>query len=366
MQNRVWAEVSLEAIAHNFRLLRARYRDVAAVVKANAYGHGLVPVARACVSTGATRLCVATLEEGLSLRKAGISQSVYPLSALLPEEATDCVRADLTPFISSPEFFTAFAAAAKIAPIPARCYLVLDSGMGREGMNSQELKSLRENCPPQVEIVGIATHLSSADEENLLPTKAQGAAFAEATVGWLGEVSVTNSPGMLRPIRYAPPLSGAGGAFHRAGAILYGIEPYPDALEECPALPAMTVKARLTLVKALPAGATVGYGRTHTLTRDSVIATVPAGYGDGWLRRLGNQGFVSVQGQRCLIVGRVSMDQCQIDVTDIASVSVGDSVTLIGEGITAAEVAHWAETTAHEPTTLLNSRVPRYYTASTT
>ncbi|WP_309713295.1 alanine racemase, partial [Armatimonas sp.] len=100
MQNRVWAEVSLEAIAHNFRLLSARYGDVAAVVKANAYGHGLVPVARACVAAGASRLCVATLEEALNLRKAGISQTIYPLSALLPEEADDCIRAALTPFIS--------------------------------------------------------------------------------------------------------------------------------------------------------------------------------------------------------------------------------------------------------------------------
>ncbi|WP_395092426.1 alanine racemase [Armatimonas sp.] len=355
MQNRVWAEVSLEAIAHNFRLLSARYGDVAAVVKANAYGHGLVPVARACVSAGAKRLCVATLEEGMSLRKAGLSQAIYPLSALLPEEATDCVRADLTPFISSPEFFAAFAAAAKNAPIPARCYLVFDTGMGREGLNASALRPLRASCPAQVEIVGIATHLSSADEAELLPTKAQCAAFAEATVGWPGEVSVTNSPGMLR-------VEASG--FHRAGAILYGIEPYPGALDECPTLAAMVVKARLTLVKALPAGATVGYGRTHTLTRDSVIATVPAGYGDGWLRALGNCGFVSVQGQRCPIVGRVSMDQCQVDITDVAGVSVGDTVTLIGEGITAVEVAQWAKTTAHEPTTLLNSRVPRYYPSS--
>ena len=180
MQNRIWAEVSLETIAHNFRLLSARYGDVAAVVKANAYGHGLVLVTRACVSAGATRLCVATLEEGLSLRKAGLLQSIYPLSALLPEEATDCVRADLTPFISSPEFFTAFAAAAKNASIPARCYLVLDTGMGREGLNASALRQLRASCPAQVQIVGITTHLSSADEAELLPAKAQCAAFAEA------------------------------------------------------------------------------------------------------------------------------------------------------------------------------------------
>ncbi|MBB6052140.1 alanine racemase [Armatimonas rosea] len=352
MRTRVWAEVSLEAIALNFRLLTARYGDVAAVVKANAYGHGLVPVARACVAAGAQRLCVATLDEGLSLRKAGITEAIYPLSALLPEEAEDCLRAHLTPFISSPAFFQAFATAAQGAPLPAPCFLVHDSGMGREGMDSETLAQLRASCPPQVEIVGVATHFASADEPELAPTIAQCAAFAEATRTWQGERSLSNSPGMLRV---------PGEGFPRAGAILYGIAPYPGALEQCPVVPAMTVKARLTLVKPLPAGATVGYGRTHTLERDSVIATVPAGYGDGWLRRLGNQGFVSVRGVRCPIVGRVSMDQCQIDVTDVPGVEVGETVTLIGEGITAEEVAQWAETTAHEPTTLLNSRVPRYY-----
>ncbi len=357
MRTRIWAEVSLEAIAHNFRLLSARYGDVAGVVKANAYGHGLIPVARACVAAGAKRLCVATLDEGLSLRHAGISQAIYPLSALLPEEAEDCLRADLTPFVSSVAFFVAFAEAAQSAPLPAHCFLVFDSGMGREGLSLLELQKIRESCPPQIELVGLATHFASADELDVEPTEAQQAAFREALSDWDGEVTLTNSPGMLR-------ISAPG--FHRAGAILYGIEPYSGAFDVCPALPAMTVRARLTLVKSLPAGATVGYGRTHTLTRNSVIATIPAGYGDGWLRRLGNHGFVSVHGQRCPIVGRVSMDQCQVDVTDVPDVKIGDVVTLIGEGITAAEVADWAETTAHEPTTLLNSRVARYYSESRT
>ena len=347
----------MEAIAHNFRLLSTRYGDVAAVVKANAYGHGLVPVARACVAAGAKRLCVATLDEGLSLRKAGISQAIYPLSALLPEEAEDCLRADLTPFISSTAFFSAFAQAAQAAPLPAKCFLVLDTGMGREGLSGAELELIRKSCPAWVELSGIATHFSSADEPGLEPTEAQIALFSEALGSWSGETSLTNSPGMLR----TPSIVGGEGAFHRAGAILYGIAPYPGALDECPVVPAMTLKARFTLVKALPQGATVGYGRTFRLSRDSIIATIPAGYGDGWLRRLGNQGFVVVRGQRCPIVGRVSMDQCQIDVTDVPGVEIGETVTLIGEGITALEVSQWAETTAHEPTTLLNSRVPRYY-----
>jgi alanine racemase len=357
VRTRVWAEVSLEAVAHNFRLLSARYGDVAAVVKANAYGHGLVPVARACVAAGATRLCVATLDEALRLRSTGISARIYPLSALLPEEALECVQADLTPFISSPEFFAAFAEAAQKAPFPAPCFLVLDTGMGREGLSPELLATLRRSCPPHVDIRGIATHFSSADEVEIAPTTQQCGVFSAAVAGWQGEVSLTNSPGMLRVSEVFP----AGKGFHRAGAILYGIEPYPGALDVCPALPAMVVKARLTLVKSLAAGAKIGYGGTCTLAHNAVIATIPAGYGDGWLRQLGNSGFVSIRGVRCPLVGRVSMDQCQVDVTEVPGVAIGELATLIGDGITAAEVAAWAKTTAHEPTTLLNSRVPRYY-----
>jgi alanine racemase len=357
VQTRLWAEVSLETIATNYRLLSSLYGDVAAVVKANAYGHGLVPVAHACVAAGARRICVATLEEGLALRQAGVTAAIYPLSALLPDEAAECLQAELTPFISSLGFFAAYAEAARSVETQAKCFLVLDTGMGREGMSRAELASLRQSCPPFVEILGITTHFASADEDELSFTEQQRAVFSEALCGWHGELSLSNSPGMLRTNPPAAPRR----AFHRAGAILYGIAPYPGALNGCPVQPALTLKARLTLVKMLPAGATVGYGRTHTLARDSVIATVPAGYGDGWLRRLGNRGFVSVHGQRCPLVGRVSMDQCQVDITDVAQAQLGDTVTLIGEGITASEVAQWAETTAHEPTTLLNSRVPRLY-----
>lgn len=324
------------------------------MVKADAYGHGLVPVARACVAAGAQRFCVATLEEGLRLRRAGVSVTIHPLSPLLPEEAEDCVRANLTPFISSPAFFDAFVAAAKDAPQPAPCFLMLDTGMGREGMDAATFHAVRAACPPWVELVGVATHLASADEPERLPTDNQLADFERQTEHTVGLLSACNSPGMLRWDEHG---------IVRAGAILYGIEPYPEAFAqaELALRPAMALKARLTLVKALPAGATVGYGRTHTLTRDSMIATVPAGYGDGWLRPLGNRGFVLVRGQRCPIVGRVSMDQCQIDVTEIAQVALGETVTLIGEGITACDVAQWAQTTPHEPTTLLSSRVPRYY-----
>lgn len=363
MRSRLWAEVSLATIVENARTLRELFGDqgVLAVVKANAYGHGLIPVARACVSGGLSAFGVATLEEGLALRRAGISAALHTLAPLLPEEAEDVVRADIVPFISSRAFFDAFSRAAVRAPLPAACFLVVDTGMGREGLTLGEAHALlREHGG--VEVRGLSTHFSSADEPALAPTEAQRVVFQQlieslgAQVNPL-QLSLSNSPGMLRTRQVE---------LCRAGLLLYGIAPYAGALHGLALRPALSLHARVTLLKDLPRGATIGYGQTHTLTRASRIATVPAGYGDGWLRTLSNRGEVLIGGQRCPIVGRVSMDQCQVDVTEVPTVDIGDLVTLIGsdgqERITAAELAQWAETTPHEPTTLLSGRVPRYYT----
>ena len=359
MRSRLWAEVSLVRIVENVQTLREYFGDpgVLAVVKANAYGHGLIPVARACVAGGIAAFGVATLEEALTLRGAGISATLHPLTPLLPDEAEEAVRADLVPFISSQAFFKAFALSARTAPLPARCYLTVDTGMGREGMTPSEARLLLESAESSVEILGISTHYAAADEPDLSPTEAQLAVFT-SLIAQLGPrcdaltLSLSNSPGMLRT---------RGRECRRAGLLLYGIAPYEGALDGLALHPALALRARVTLVKSLPRGATVGYGRTHTLMRDSTIATVPAGYGDGWLRGLSNTGFVLIAGRRCPIVGRVSMDQCQVDITDVPAVAVGEIATLIGVGITAAEVAAWAQTTPHEPTTLLSARVPRYY-----
>lgn len=362
MRSRLWAEVSLANLLHNVRTLQARFGPLIAVVKANAYGHGLIPVARTCAQGGMAAFGVATLGEALALRRAGISQPIYALAQLLPEEAEDAIRADITPFISAPEFFDSFVAAAAHAPLPARCFLVVDTGMGREGLPPDDARRLWEGCPESVSVQGFSTHLASADEDELAPTVAQTQNF-EAFIASLGEqatglvFTVSNSPALLRGVGY--PLG-------RVGLALYGIAPYPGALDGTDLRPILALKARLTLVKDLPTGATVGYGRTYTLTRPSRIATVPVGYGDGWLRALSNRGEVLVRGVRCPMVGRVSMDQTQIDVTDVPGVGVGETVTLIGEGLPADEVASWAQTTTHEVTTQLMARVERVYTASST
>ena len=360
--NRCWAAISLSVVAENYRTLArlaGPINRVAPVVKADAYGHGLLPVARACISAGANRFAVATLDEALTLRRAGISTAIYTLSPLPPSDAESAVQSSVTPFISGPEFYLAFAQAAENSRQPAPFWIALDTGMGREGMTLDDALVLRQT--PALLLEGISTHLSSADELDPAPTDGQLAEFAEALTRLDPDerllVSWANSPAMLR-FNFA---AGRRKVVHRPGAALYGIEAYPGVGGSL--LPALTLQASVTLIRAMPAGAAIGYGQTHTLSRPSTIATVAMGYGDGLARELSNRGVVLIRGRRCPLVGRISMDQCQADVTDLASASVGDVATLIGtdgeQTITAAEMARLAQTTCHASTTMLTRRVER-------
>ncbi len=358
--------MDLAAVAGNFQALTGMIPagdSILAVVKADAYGHGLVPVARAAVAAGATHFGVATLQEGAILRRAGIGVEVHVLTPLLPSEAEDCARLGLIPYISSREFLSALCAVD--SPVPPSCFVMVDTGMGREGLSLEEATQLVASPPPRIEITGVATHLASADEPEDSLTGVQEARFSR----WLAQSpglrpslwrSLANSPGMLRVGR-----PDHGPVLWRPGALLYGISPYPDAT--CPAgiRPVLSWKARVTLIRDLPAGSTVGYGATATLARRSRIATVAAGYADGLSRRLGNCGVVSIRGYRCPLVGRVSMDQCQVDVTEVPDATLGDTAVLLGcdgpNTLRAEEMAAVIGTTVHEPTTCLSARVPRLY-----
>jgi alanine racemase len=385
---RTWADIDLGKIARNVHALRRMVGAsgaVMAVVKADAYGHGAGQVARTCVAEGTQHLAVATAVEANELRRVGIRADIYLLSPFLPEEAEAIMRADLIPLVSSPEQIVALAEAASRAPLPARCFLAIDTGMGREGCLLEEARALWRDAATddRVRITGIATHFSSADEpDGDMPTTEQAAVFHQfvASLGpdaltraedgrggqgvWL---TLCNSPATLRlPMASLPP--GVRGYLFRDGLLLYGIEPYRGAFaESAPDLePVLSWRVRVTLLKDLPAGATIGYARTHTLARPSRIATLAVGYADGLSRRLSNQGQVLIGGQRFPLVGRVSMDQCQVDVTDAPSpVSLGDIATLIGtdgpETQTVLDLAEAIDTTPHEPTCALTHRVPRVY-----
>lgn len=378
---RTWAEVDLRRIGRNIAALRRRMgpAEILAVIKADAYGHGAVPVARACARAGAAHFGVAAVAEALELRRVGISGDIYLFSPFLPGEAESIVRADAIPFVSSPAQWDALLAASGSAPLPARCFLKIDTGMGRSGCLPDEARALWEagRLASSLRIAGLATHFSSADEPDPAPTETQAEVFAGFLRGlpaldaaddgrggrglWL---SIANSPAALR---FPPPpqIPGGRGVLVRAGLLLYGIEPFRGALDGTGIQPALAWRARVTLLRDLPAGATVGYGRTCTLARPSRVATLAAGYADGLPRRLSSIGRVLLGGRRCPILGRVSMDQCQIDVTDAPDVALGDAATLIGrEGDieqTVLDLAEQIDTTPHEPTCALSRRVPRIY-----
>jgi alanine racemase len=405
---RTWAEIDLARIARNARAVRGFAgaanggAAVMAVVKADAYGHGAVPVAQALAQqANVAHFGVACASEAMVLREAGIHGDVYTLSPFLPDEAETLLRADVTPMVSSREQLRALAEAARRtrAPFPARCFLKVDTGMGRSGCLPDEARALWTEATgddafvSHLRVTGLATHFADADGPDPAPTERQAGAFlaflrtlpaprcspaaledGRGNAGlWL---TWANTPATLRlppprrtnealpfPIR---------GVLVRTGLALYGIEPYPHAYDNLPdgrnIRPALAWRARITLVRDLPAGATVGYGQTCTLARSSRVATVAAGYADGLPRRLSNLGHVLLRGQRCAILGRVSMDQCQADVTDVAAASPvvpGEVVTLIGrdgdETQTVLDIARLVDTTPHEPTCALTPRVVRRY-----
>jgi alanine racemase len=381
---RTWVEIDLGLLKANISALQkfiGPNANIMPVLKSNAYGHGAIAIARATQQAGVMDFSVVAMDEALELRDAGIRGDIYPLAPLLPEEAEAAVRADLIPFISHTAFFEAFADAAKNAPLPARCFLTLDSGLGREGMFLDEAKQIWERAKtlPQVRITGLTTHFASADAPDRAFTDEQIAAFMtgvhalshhfESTEDGRSNIGITlsvaNSPAILRfPLTDFP--AGVRQVLVRPGGLLYGIEPYPNSLEPVGVVPILTWKARIALIRDLQTGTSVGYSRTHFLTRPTRVATLSVGYYDGLSRRLSNLGTVLVNGQRFPIIGRVSMDQCQIDITNATSdIVVGSVATIIGEdgaeSQSVLQIAQTMETTTREPTTRLSRRVVRLY-----
>jgi len=362
---RTFAAVDLVALRNNVRLLSKRYGDICAVVKADAYGHGLVPCARAAVAGGAVAIAVATPAEGQLLRGCGIQTDIHVLSPAEPLAARLCVHQRLTPHISSAAFLQAFLDAGGKTE---DCFLMLDTGMGREGLLIAEAMSLLEQLNRPMCFGGIATHLASADSLDDTSVKSQCATFVAAVKELirLGAatankvLSINNSAGMLSDSSLAAlnnPI------LHRPGALIYGISPRPETA--FPTAPVLTWRARIHLIKTLPIGHAIGYGATFVTIRETRIATVGVGYADGYPRQISPDTAVLVRGHYAKICGVVSMDQLQIDVTDIPDAAEGDWVTLIGcEGtscISVAQLAAWGGVPVQWPTSGLSPRVPRRY-----
>jgi alanine racemase len=348
------AAIDTHALRHNLRVIRERARGarVMAIVKANAYGHGLVPTALALADADA--FGVARLEEGLALRAAGITQPIVLLEGVFAPEhlleaarhgfdlvVHDMLQVELLEESTSPQRFL--------------LWVKIDTGMNRLGFRPSEfgaaLERIRRLQPAPLEI-RLLTHLARADEQNNAETRRQLARFKEAINGLEYARSIANSAGVLGTV----PL---GCDWVRPGLALYGGSPFAGRSGvELGLQPVMSLETSVIATRNVPVGETVGYAGTWKAVRDSVIAIVAAGYGDGLARNLPNGTPVLIDGHRAPLVGRVSMDMIAVDVTDLTGVHVGTPVVLWGNGLPVEEIALHAGTIPYELLCGVSQRVP--------
>ncbi|MDI3257705.1 MAG: alanine racemase [Kyrpidia sp.] len=365
----ILAEVSLSAVRRNVRVFRERAGDarVMAVVKADGYGHGAVPVARAALEAGAEWLGVARVEEGLALREAGIRAPILILGSIGPEGALQAVAGDLDLTVFEPSHIPPLVAAARELGKRARVHVKVDTGMGRIGWRDFDeaarwMNGLREL--PEVEIRGTFTHFAAADAEDLAHAQEQYRQFDR----WVRDLT---AQGLRPPYVHAANTSAvvslpeARYDMVRVGIGLYGYLPNPGWNGRIAARPALRWTARLMHVKWVNPGATISYGCAYRAPDRRRIGTVAAGYADGLRRGLSNVGYMLVRGKRAPIVGRVCMDQTMIDLTGVPEATPGDSVVLLGEDggerCTADDHARWTGTISYEILCGIAKRVPRIY-----
>jgi len=370
-QRPTWAEISLPALVNNFHLLRGHLDpgvQLMAVVKANAYGHGAVECARALEAAGADWFGVALVEEGAELRRAGIRRPIFCLGGFARGQAEDIIAYQLTPAVFVRDAAEELDSAARRAGRTVAVHLKVDTGMGRLGIAVGEVaefaRALRRL--PNLKLDGLLTHLAEADSPDTRFTNEQITYYREAALV-LREMGIAPAFQHLANSAGIHAHRAAWGNLARAGATLYGLvrdvlsaEPEPFPLQ-----PVLSLHSRIIFLKSVPAGVSLGYGRTFTTAHASRIATLPIGYADGLRRALSNNGRVVVRGQSAPIVGRVSMDLTLVDVTEVPGVSLGDQATLIGghDGlrITAEDLAEQTGTISYEVVCAISSRVPRIY-----
>lgn len=364
-----FVEIDLEAIAANLHAIRARVGPgvkVLTAVKADGYGHGLVETAKIAIEVGTDMLGVAILEEGIALRKAGITAPILILGCSLPEQAASILRHRLTQTVCTVEMVEALADRATMENQTARVHVKVDTGMGRLGLPLEETVAFIRRFAGRASlfIEGIFTHFPTADEADKQFTIEQISRFRVL----LAELEREG----LRPAIGHAANSGAildlpSSYFDmvRPGLIVYGYYPVGLVSRSIPLRPAMTWKTRIVYLKRVPAGTSLSYGRTYVTPQETMIATLPVGYDDGYSRTLSNRGIVLVRGQRAPVVGRVCMDQCLIDVGHIPGASIGDEVVLMGRQGTAEvsiyELARRLGTIPNEVLCMVSRRVPRLF-----
>lgn len=358
-----------EALRWNFRQIRQKVGPkikILSMVKANAYGHGATAIAKTLAAEGGDLFGVATLEEGVELRAAGIRQPILVLGGAYVEQVDQFLENNLTPVVHEPETLRSLERAVQSQDTTLNIHLEVDTGMGRTGFLAAEvdlwvaeltkLKALR--------IDGVFSHFSDAESANEIYSENQLRNFL-SVIKRLNSVGIT--PPLVHMAKSAAVLTVPDSHFAmvRPGLALYGIYPSPQLSQEIALKPVLSWKTRILQLKRVPEGTHLGYGRTFVTSRESLIGTLPLGYADGYPRVLSNRAVVLVGGGRAPVAGRISMDLTTIDVTDIDGVQRGDEVVLIGrqgdETISADEMASWANTISYEILTSIGARVPRIH-----
>ncbi|SDF70065.1 alanine racemase [Sporolituus thermophilus] len=362
-------QVDLGAIRHNITQIRRRLKpstNLTAVVKANAYGHGAIPVSRAALAAGADSLAVALPEEGVQLRDAGFTVPILVLGLTLPEQASLLVEYDLTATVCTEDGLKALAHAARRTAKRARVMVKADTGMGRIGLTPDKLLPFLTTAAamPEIELRGLFTHLATADAADKSYARRQLAAFtaildqAAAAGISLPYISAANS---------ATVIDIADGHFNtvRPGIAIYGLPPSPEMHQSLDLRPAMAFKTRIVYIKEVPAGFAVSYGCTYITPQATYLATLPVGYADGYSRDLSNKASVLIGGKRRPVVGRICMDQTIVDLGPVCDAAVGDEAVLFGRQgdaeITVTELAELAGTINYELVCGISGRVPRLY-----
>jgi alanine racemase len=367
---KTWAEVDIAKLIKNIEEVKRLTHPnalVTAVVKANGYGHGATKIAKVFLEHGADRLAVAILDEAIELREAGYSVPILILGYTPTEQLNEVVFYDLEQTVFSFETAQTISKLATAQKKHANIHIKVDTGMGRIGFETNEntIETIKNIAAlPNIVIEGIFTHFAVADSTDKSYTNEQFKSF-EAFYKQLSEQGIqipikhcANSAAIIDLPEYHLDMV-------RAGIMLYSVTPTKDMLRETHLEQVMTLKTKIAYLKTIEPSESISYGRTFIAHRKTTIATLPIGYADGYPRGLSNKGSVLVNGKRAPIVGRICMDQCMIDVTDIFDVNVGDEVVLFGQQgdkfITIDELATTLGTINHEIICGINRRIPRLY-----
>ncbi|CUP03107.1 MULTISPECIES: alanine racemase [Clostridium] len=366
----VWAEVNLDNIINNIKEIKKNINgeEIIAVVKANAYGHGAVDVAPVLIENGADRLAVAMLSEALELREAGIKVPILILGYTDVAFSEMLINNDIEQTVYSLDYAKELSKKAEALGKVAKIHIAVDTGMGRIGFLPNE-KSVEEVVEisklSNLRITGIFTHFSNADEQD----KSYAHNQIEKFNSFINEIEKREVNLGLKHISNSASIIDIEDAHYNAirpGIILYGYYP-SDYInkDKLKLMPALSLKCQVIHVKELPKGEYIGYGRKFRTERDSVIATLPIGYADGYVRGLYEKAHVIINGKLAPVVGKICMDQCMVDVTDIGPVKVGDEVVLLGEdnGVknNADDMAKMLDTINYEILCMIGRRVPRIY-----